>query len=332
MTGAASLSPSILAVGLLAEGLFDWLLGLFGGAACTAGRVVVGGDVFCAGYMQQALLAGLCIGVIAPLIGTFLVHRRLAFIGETLAHTAFAGVAIGLVVGTSLASPVSPYVAALVVAVGSALLVQAIAEYTDAYGDVAMAIVLFGGFALGTVIMSLDSGGLSVGIRDYLFGSLSLVTRANVGLLVVLTATVVGTVAVTYRQLLYVTFDETAARVAGVNVRRYERLLVVLTALVVVAAMQIMGVILVAAMLVVPVAAAAQVATSFRQSLALAVVVAEVAVVAGIVVSYYFGLQESGIIVLVTIAGFVLAAGAAHLGVPERAGSLLAQVDDRRTR
>ncbi|MFC7154887.1 metal ABC transporter permease [Halomarina halobia] len=328
---APTLLAALAAPGPL-EALFDRALSLFGGVSCAAGRVAIGGDVFCAGYMQQALLAGLCVGVIAPLIGTFLVHRRLAFIGDTLAHTAFAGVAVGLLLGASLDAPVSPYAAALVVAVLSALLVQAIAEYTDAYGDVAMAIVLSGGFALGTVLMSLDSGGLSVGITDYLFGSLSLVTRANVGLLVVLTLIVVGAVALAYRPLVYLTFDETAARVAGVNVRRHERLLVVLTALVVVAAMQIMGVILVAAMLVVPVAAAAQVATSFRQSLALSVVAAELAVVSGIVVSYYFGLQESGIIVLIAIGVFAFAAAAARIGVPERAASLLREVDDRRVR
>jgi zinc transport system permease protein len=264
-------------------------------------------------FMQRALLAGVCVGVVAPLVGSFLVHREMALIGDALAHTAFAGVAVGLFVGSAFAVPVSPELAALVVAVLSALLIQAIAERTDAYGDVSMAIVLSGGFALGSVVISLN-GGISVGIRQYLFGSLATVTEGNVRLLVALTALVVAVVGATYRQLAYVTFDETAARVGGIDVRLYNRLLVVLTAVVVVGAMRIMGVILVAAMLVVPVAAATTVARSFRQSVALAVVAAQTSVLVGITVSYAHGTAAGGTIVLAAIAVYAAALTARGIG------------------
>ncbi|WP_323191514.1 metal ABC transporter permease [Halostella sp. PRR32] len=264
-------------------------------------------------FMQRAFLAGICVAVVAPLVGTFLVHREMALVGETLAHTAFAGVAIGLFVGSVFAVPVSPELAALVVAVLAALVIEWIADRTDAYGDVSMAIVLTGGFALGSVLISLE-GGISVGIRQYLFGSLATVTEENVRHLVVLTLLVVGTVAVTYKQLTYATFDETAARVGGIDVTLYNRVLVVLTAGVVVAAMQIMGIILVAAMLVVPVAAASQVARSFRQSLVLSVVAAEIAVVVGVTVSYGYGTAAGGTIVLAAIAVYVAAVLAGECG------------------
>jgi zinc transport system permease protein len=264
-------------------------------------------------FMQRAFLAGLCVGVVAPLVGTFLVHREMALVGETLAHTAFAGVAIGLFVGSVFAVPVSPELAALVVAVIAALLIEWIAERTNAYGDVSMAIVLTGGFALGSVLVSLN-GGISVGIRQYLFGSLATVTEQNVRLLVALTLLVAGAVALTYKQLTYATFDETAASVGGVDVTLYNRLLVVLTAVVVVAAMQIMGIILVAAMLVVPVAAATQIARSFRQSLVLSVVAAEISVLVGVTVSYGYGTAAGGTIVLAAIAVYALAVAASSLG------------------
>jgi zinc transport system permease protein len=265
-------------------------------------------------FMQRAFLAGLCVGVVAPLVGTFLVHREMALVGETLAHTAFAGVAIGLFVGSVFAVPVSPELAALVVAVLAALLIEWIAERTNAYGDVSMAIVLTGGFAVGSVLISLN-GGISVGIRQYLFGSLATVTEENVRLLIVLTLLVAGAVALAYKQLTYATFDETAASVGGVDVTLYNRLLVVLTAVVVVAAMQIMGIILVAAMLVVPVAAATQIARSFRQSLVLSVVAAEIAVLVGVTTSYAYGTAAGGTIVLAAIVVYALAVAASSLGV-----------------
>ncbi|SEL51688.1 metal ABC transporter permease [Haloferax larsenii] len=258
-------------------------------------------------FMHRAILVGLCIGVMAPLIGTFLVHRQLALIGDALAHTAFAGVAVGLFLNGVFSLGVSPYLTAVIVAVIAALLIELISEATDAYNDVSMAIVLSTGFALGTVLISLNAGGLAVGINQYLFGNLSTVSAENAAILLVLFGIIVATVGLTRNQLLYVTFDETAAAVSGISVTWYNRVMVMLTALVVVGAMQIMGVILVAAMLVVPVAGAAQVSKSFTQSLLVSVVLAELAVLLGIGVSYYGGATAGGVIVLVAVAIYAVA-------------------------
>ncbi|WP_372910204.1 metal ABC transporter permease [Salinigranum sp.] len=265
-------------------------------------------------FMQRAFVAGVCIAVVAPLVGSFLIHRQLAMIGDTLAHTAFAGVAVGLFLSSLLETPVSPSLTALVVAVVGALLIQTLSEYTDVYNDVSMVVVLTGGFAVGTILISLTGGGIAVGINQYLFGSLSTITRGDVELLVALSALVVAVVLVSYRPLVFVTFDEAAARVGGVDVRWTNRLLVVLTALVVVGAMQMLGVILVAAMLVVPVAAATQVARSFKQSLVLAVVAAQVAVLAGTTLSYAYGVATGGTIVVVAIGVYAGAVSLTLLG------------------
>jgi zinc transport system permease protein len=280
-------------------------------------------------FMHRALLVGLCIGVMAPLIGTFLVHRQLALIGDALAHTAFAGVAVGLFLNAVLELGVSPYLTAVVVAMVAALLIELISEATDAYNDVSMAIVLSTGFALGTVLISINAGGLSVGVNQYLFGNLSTVSAENAAILLVLFAVIVGTVALTRNQLLYVTFDETAAEVAGVPVAWYNRVMVVLTALVVVGAMQIMGVILVAAMLVVPVAAASQVARSFRASLWTSVVLAEVAVLLGIAAAYYGEATAGGVIVLVAVAVYVacVVAGKARTALADETSPEVGAID-----
>ncbi|WP_233203872.1 metal ABC transporter permease [Halegenticoccus soli] len=323
LTSISALSPLWLGLAAVFEG-FVGLVGagirLVGELLCAVGGAL-GVDMLCYSFMQQAFVAGICVGLVAPLVGSFLVHRDMAFIGDTLAHTAFAGVAVGLFVGSVSAISVSPYLTALVVAVIAALLIELISEYTDAYGDVPMAIVLSGGFALGTVLVSLSDGGIAVSISQYLFGSLSTVTLENAAVLVVLTAFVVAVVAATYKQLLFITFDETAARVARLNVATYNRLLVVLTALVVVAAMQIMGVILVAAMLVVPVAAAAQVARSFRGSVVVAVLAGELAVLVGLTLSYFYGVAAGGTIVLVAIGVYACAVALDRLGLSFKAGS-----------
>ncbi|MDV7348936.1 metal ABC transporter permease [Halorubrum distributum] len=258
-------------------------------------------------YMHRALLVGLCVGVMAPLIGTFLVHRQLALIGDALAHTAFAGVAVGLFLNAVIDLGVSPYLTAVVVAMIAALFIELISETTDAYNDVSMAIVLSTGFALGTTLISLNAGGLAVGVNQYLFGNLSTVSPQSAGILLVLFVVIVGTVAVTRNQLLYVTFDETAAAVSGIPVNWYNRVMVMLTAMVVVGAMQIMGVILVAAMLVVPVAGATQVSRSFTESLVVSVVLAELAVLLGIGVAYYGGVTAGGVIVLIAVGIYVCA-------------------------
>ncbi|MFC6951804.1 metal ABC transporter permease [Halorubellus litoreus] len=275
------------------SGLMSWLAG------------ATGLELLQYGFMHRAILVGLCIGVMAPLIGTFLVHRQLALIGDALAHTAFAGVAVGLFLNAVLDLGVSPYLTAVVVAMIAALFIELISEATDAYNDVSMAIVLSTGFALGTTLISLNAGGLAVGVNQFLFGNLSTVSAESAAILLVLFTIVVAVVGLTRNQLLYVTFDETAAAVSGLSVNWYNRIMVMLTALVVVGAMQIMGVILVAAMLVVPVAGASQVSRSFNESLLVSVVLAELAVILGIAASYYGEATAGGVIVLIAVAIYV---------------------------
>ncbi|WP_368086069.1 metal ABC transporter permease [Halovenus aranensis] len=262
---------------------------------------VTGIDVLGFPFMQRAYLAALCIALIGPLVGSFLVHREMAMIGDTLAHSAFAGVAAGLFVNATFAVTVPPLLTALVVAAAAALLVQTLVDYTGAYHDTSLAIVLTGSFAVGSVLVTATDGGIAVGINAYLFGSLATVTRVNAAILLVLSLVVGVCVSVAYRPLIYITFDEVGARAAGISVTRYNQLLAVLTAVVVVAAMQIMGVILVAAMLVVPVAAATSV-RGFKRSVAGAVCAGLFSTVTGVTVSYHYDVAAGGTIVLVAIA------------------------------
>jgi zinc transport system permease protein len=271
------------------------------GAVFTAVAEATGLDMLGSPFLQRAYLAAICVALLGPLVGTFLVHREMAMIGDTLAHSAFAGIAAGLFVNAVFSTSVPPLLTALFVAAVAAVLVQTLVDYAGAYRDTSLAIVLTGSFAVGSVLVTATDGGIAVGINAYLFGSLATVSRANTAVLLAMSVVVGGVVAVAYRPLLYVTFDAVGARAAGLDVARYNRLLAVLTAVVVVGAMQIMGVILVAAMLVVPVATAS-VVDGFKPSIAAAIVAGQVATVTGVTLSYLYDVAAGGAIVLVAIA------------------------------
>ncbi len=266
----------------------------------------LGTNVFSLSFMWRSIATAVLIGIVAPLVGTYLVHREMALIGETLAHTAFAGVAVGLLFSATTDWDGSLLFAALVVAVIGALIVQWLAEQTNTYGDVPIAIMLTGSFAVGTLLISYGGGLGGVGIEDFLFGSAAVVPVEGARLMAVLSIAVVAVVAVTYKQLLFITFDEQAARVARLNVTWYNTLLIVMTAVVVVGAMQILGVILVAAMLVIPVAAASQVANSFQETLVLSIIFGQLSVLGGYAFALSQSLPPGGSIVVVSIVVYAL--------------------------
>jgi zinc transport system permease protein len=325
----------IAALGLVLFGFVavDWLrhlggfLGTVGSDGFEAYRSLgealdagLGTIVFQHPFVLRALATGVFVGIVGPLVGTFLVHRQMALIGETLAHTAFAGVAVGVVVAglTGLSSSEGTLLAvALVVSAIAALGLQWLTAHTESYGDVPIAIVLTGSFAVGTLLISWgrDLVAIPIEIEDFLFGSLAIVTSGGTRLVAVLSIVVVALVVLNYKQFLFITFDEQAARVARLNVRGYNSLLVVMTAVVVVGAMQILGVILVAGLLVIPAAAASQVAVSFRETLILSVLFGQLSVLGGLGFAITAALPPGGSIILFAIAIYLLAIGLSEGGV-----------------
>jgi zinc transport system permease protein len=299
MTGLLTPSPRALQF----DGVTSFVLDEVWGSLLDILAALTGIELLGFPFMQRAYLAAVCVALLGPLVGSFLVHREMAMIGDTLAHSAFAGVAAGLFVNSLFAVTVPPLLAALVVAAVAALVVQTLIDYAGAYRDTSLAIVLTGSFAVGSVLLTATDGGIAVGIDAYLFGSLATVSRANAAILLAMTVVVGVVVGVTYSPLLYVTFDEVGARAAGIPVAAYNRLLAVLTAVVVVGAMQIMGVILVAAMLVIP-AAMATPLRGFKRSIAGAVAAGLFATLAGVTLSYVYDVAAGGTIVLVAIATY----------------------------
>jgi zinc transport system permease protein len=326
--GLEDAAPAVVAG---AFGVFEWFLEDVYGAGMDTLAELTGVDMLGYPYMQRAYLAAVCIAVIGPLVGTFLVHREMSMISDTLAHTAFAGVAVGLFINTTLSLSISPLLTALIVAVITALLVEVLVEHAGEYTDSSLAMVLTGGFAVGSILITANDGGIAVGIDAYLFGNLSTVSEESVGILALMTVLVGGIVAAAYRPLLYVTFDATAARASRLSVRGYKRLMVVLTAVVVVGAMRIMGVILVAGMVVIPVSAASLVASSFRRSVVLAVVVGEIASLAGVTLAYVYGIAAGGSIVVSAIAVYASVVASRRVRAKPTVNSVLGKQEQKDT-
>lgn len=254
-------------------------------------------------YMQLALAAGLVVALCAPLIGTYLVEKQLSLLGDGLGHLAFAGVAAGLLLA------VSPLWAALVVTVVGALALELLRLRGKASGDLVLALFFYGGIAAGAVIASRAAAdGTSVNVLPYLFGSILTVTPGDVWMVIGLGAVVVACLAVTGRALFAVVIDEQSARVTGLPVVTLNAMLVALTAVVIVAATQVVGTLLVAALMVLPVASARLVARSFRTTIVLSVVVGVVSVVAGLAAARAWDLAPGGSIVLTAAAVFLVTA------------------------
>jgi zinc transport system permease protein len=248
-------------------------------------------------FMQRALVAGLAVGVFAPMIGIFLVQKRLSLIGDGIGHVAFAGVGAGLLLS------VSPIWMALAFAVVGALGVDWLRARRRVAGDVALALFFYSGIALGVVFASL-AGGLNANILTYLFGQPLTVTRSEIVVILRLGAVIAITMWVLRRSLFAVVTDEEWSRAAGLPVDGLNSLLAVLTAVAVVAAMRIVGILLVAAMMVLPVACAQLLARSFRGTLIASVCVGVGSVVAGLTASWFWGLAPSGAIVLAAACVF----------------------------
>jgi zinc transport system permease protein len=252
-------------------------------------------------FMQRALLAAVMVGLVAPMVGIFLVQRRLALIGDGMGHVALAGVAVGLL------TRVSPVWAALVAAVVAAVVVELIRTSGRTEGDVALAVIFYGGIAAGVVIISKSASGTSANLMAYLFGAITTVTPSDLWVFAVLGFLVLLATWLLRPWLFAVASDEEYARAMGMPVLALNVTLAVLTAVTVVVSMRIVGLLLISALMIVPNAAAQVLGRSFRATLRWALVIGLVSAVSGVVISYQADTPSGGTIVVLAIAVFVLA-------------------------
>lgn len=259
-------------------------------------------------FMRQALLAALLVGLAAPLVGVFLVQRRLSLIGDGLGHVALAGVAVGVLTGQA------PVWTALIAAILAAIAIEVIRVRGRTSADIALAVMFYGGIALGVVLISRSTSS-PANLTGYLFGAILTTSPADLVVVAIL-ATVVLVVTIVLRQRLFaVAQDEEYARAMGLPVVALNLTLAVLTAVTVVVSMRIVGLLLISALMILPNATAQLIGRSFAGTMVWASIFGVLSSVSGVWISYYAATPSGGTIVLVAIAFFLVASA---LGVTLR--------------
>ncbi|MBT2660788.1 metal ABC transporter permease [Bacillus sp. ISL-45] len=259
-------------------------------------------------FLQNAFLTGMIIGVIAPLLGVFIVVRRLSLIADALSHVTLAGIAASLLLEKKfmLFSGLNPLYMGMAFSVGGSLFIEKLRTVYKHYQELAIPIILSGGIGLGVIFISLADG-FNTDLFSYLFGSVSAVSRADLWTILILSILVIALVVLLYKELFLLSFDEEYARATGIAARTLHFIFIVMVALVIAASMRIVGILLVSSLMTLPVAASIRFAKGFKQTIFYSILFGEVSVLGGLFLSYYLDLAPGGTIVMIAVLILVLA-------------------------
>jgi len=250
------------------------------------------------GFMRRALLVGILLALIIPCIGVIVVLKRLSMIGDALSHVSLAGVTAGLIMG------INPIVGSVIACIIAALSVETIRKKIPQYAEISIAIIMSTGIGLAGILSSFVKG--STNLNSFLFGSIVAVSTFEVWLVIVISAIVLLTFLLLYKELFFITFDERAARLAGVPVNIINLIFTLMTAVTISIAARTVGTLVVSSMMVIPVACALQISKSFRQTVLLAILFDVIFTLIGLLAAFYVGLKPGGAIVLTSVIFLVL--------------------------
>ena len=256
-------------------------------------------NLFTTDFPLLGLIAGLCVGAVAPVLGMFLTVKKQSLMADTLAHASLSGVAIGLAIG------INPVIGAVVFTLFSAVVIQRLQRRGGVLaGDSPQAIVLSGGLALATVVLS-ASGQLDVEVLEFLFGDIAQVGSLQLIVIAVGSVAILAFLLLAFRGLFLIAFDEDIARAQGMRVDAYNLFLAIATAIVVAIGMQVVGVLLMGALMVIPVLAAQEFSQGFKRTTVIATIISLLSVFIGLIAATALNLAVGGSIVLVVIGFFL---------------------------
>ncbi|WP_342568033.1 metal ABC transporter permease [Psychrobacillus sp. FSL K6-4046] len=253
-------------------------------------------------FLQNAFASGLIIGIIAPLLGVFIVVRRLSLIADALSHVTLAGIAGSLYLSQSVGALalLNPLYLGIVASVTGSLFIERLRRLYKHYEELAIPIIMSAGLGFGAIFISLAEG-FSSDLFSYLFGSVSAVSRQDLWIVICIAAVVFLFLGLLFKELFVLSFDEEYAKASGLPAKWIHMLFMIVTALVIAASMRIVGILLVSSLMTLPVAAAMRLSKSFKQALILSVVFGELAVLIGLVSAFYLDLAPGGTIVVTSI-------------------------------
>lgn len=253
-------------------------------------------------FLQNAFASGLIIGLIAPLLGVFIVVRRLSLIADALSHVTLAGIAGSLYLSQTvpLFAMLNPLYLGILSAVSGSVLIERLRRLYKHYEELAIPIIMSAGIGISAIFISLANG-FSADLFGYLFGSVSAVSRQDLWIVVIIALIVILFLRFFYKELFVLSFDEEYARASGLPAKWIHILFMIVTALVIAASMRIVGILLVSSLMTLPVAASMRLAKGFKQAILLAVVFGETAVIIGLVTAFYLNIAPGGTIVVTSI-------------------------------
>ena len=259
-------------------------------------------DILSYEFLQNAFLSGLIIGVIAPLLGLFIVVKRLSLIADALSHVALAGIAGSLYLSQQVLffSALNPVYFGIASAVGGSLLIEKLRGAYRHYEELAIPVIMSAGIGVGAIFISLSQG-FGSDLIGYLFGSVSAVSRQDLLVVIIIGIIMVLYIRFLYKELFALSFDAEYAKVSGINSRYIQMILMIITALVIGASMRIVGILLVSSLMTIPVASAIQLAKSFKGAMIYSIIFGELAVIIGLISAYHLDIAPGGTIVVTSV-------------------------------
>lgn len=265
-------------------------------------------DFFQYDFLRYTFLTGLLIGIIAPLLGTFIVVRRLSLIADALSHVTLAGIAFGLMAEKKFGLMLSPLYSGMAFSVIGSVFIEKLRTVYKAYQELAIPIILSTGVGLSVIFISIADG-FNTELFNYLFGSVSAVSQNDFFMILGISIFVILVVTLFFKELFTLSFDEEHATISGLHAKSIHLLFIVLTALVIAASIRIVGVLLVSALMTLPVAASMRLAKGFKQMMFLSIFFGELSVIIGLISGYYLSIPPGGTIVMVSIIILLAALG-----------------------
>lgn len=256
-------------------------------------------------FMRYSLISGILIGFIAPLIGAFIVVRRLSLIADALSHVTLGGISFGMFIITVIPAFVfiNPMWFGILFAIIGALLIENLRTSYSNYQEIAIPIIMSAGIALSAIFISLADG-FNQEIVGLLFGSISAVTLSDLSTIIVIVIIVLIFIFSFYKELFILSFDEEYSKVIGIP-KWIQFLFIIIVAMVISASMRVVGILLVSALITLPVAISMRITKGFKQLIILSVIIGEFSVIAGLVLAFYMNISPGGVIVVLLV--FILA-------------------------
>ncbi|SFC38838.1 zinc transport system permease protein [Bacillus sp. OV322] len=258
-------------------------------------------------FLQNAFLTGIIIGVLAPLLGVFVVVRRMSMIADALSHVALAGIAFSLLLEKKFAAlaGLNPMYMGMAFSVFGSLFIEKLRNVYKHYQELAIPIILSGGIGLSVIFISVANG-FNADLYGYLFGSVSAVSRMDLWLIIGVGLLVIIVLLLLFKELFLLSFDEEHAKASGIPAKFIHFVFIVMVALVIAASMRIVGILLVSSLMTIPVAASLRFAKGFKQMISFSILFGEISVVGGLFFSYYLNLAPGGTIVMIAVIILIL--------------------------